>query len=172
MRIKTATRALNVLGPLVVVAVVWSIFSGNGPLFVARVLTTATALLLAVGPPLIDFNESHATNPDWPPHARFHVVWQVLAQSATGLLAVALLWLWPSTQSLWLAMGLNYIWLFCFYFAMASMSLYEGSLADPRGVPPIEVSLFGKVAVIDRNLAVVSILSVVNTAAAVLVFRS
>jgi len=41
-----------------------------------------------------DFNRTHATNAAWTPHARFHVVWQVLSYLGFGLLALALIW-WP-----------------------------------------------------------------------------
>lgn len=172
MKIDTAIRTMNVIMPIIGVVVVWAIFSGNGPLFIGKILITVTALALAVFPPMVDFNETHSTNPDWPPHARFHVVWQVLAQTSSALLAVALIWLLPSTLNFLLAIGLNYIWLFCFLFAMVGIPLYGGSLADPRGVPPIEFKLFGKPMEIDRNLHAVIISTILNTIGAVLVFCS
>ena len=39
-----------------------------------------------------DFNKTHATNPKWTPHARFHVVWQILSYSGVGLIALYLIW--------------------------------------------------------------------------------
>ena len=57
------------------------------------------------------------------------MVWQFLAQTACGLLAIALV----------------------------SISLYDGSLADPRGVPPIELNLFGKSMVFPRPVSTRSI---------------
>jgi len=172
MKIKTALRAMDICVPLLVACIIWAIFSGNGPLFVAKILITATAFTLAVFPPIVDFNETHISNPDWPPHARFHVVWQVFAQTACALLAMALVWLLPSTQNLWLALGLNYIWLGCFLLAMLAIPLFNGSLADPHGVPPISFKLFGKPMEIDRNLTGVTIFSIVNTIGAVLVYQS
>jgi hypothetical protein len=41
---------------------------------------------------LIDLRRSHATNPLWTPHARFHVVWQVLNLALLALVELALIW--------------------------------------------------------------------------------
>jgi hypothetical protein len=38
----------------------------------------------------IDLNRSHASNPQWPGHARFHLVWQVISYALLSLLEVAL----------------------------------------------------------------------------------
>ena len=54
MNIQTATHMINVLGPMFGVLVAWSIFSGNGPLFVAKMLLRVT--VLAPLPPMIDFS--------------------------------------------------------------------------------------------------------------------
>ncbi|MBO6906311.1 MAG: hypothetical protein JJ865_15270, partial [Parvibaculum sp.] len=53
-------------------------------LLVPRLLFTVVAVMISVGPIVADFNKTHATNPLWTPHARFHVVWQVLSQTGVS----------------------------------------------------------------------------------------
>src|SRR5665213_1483041 len=63
-------------------------------LLLARVLFTLTTAGWAVGTVIADFNKTHTTNPKWTPHARFHVVWQILSYTGFGLMALLLIW-WP-----------------------------------------------------------------------------
>src|SRR6202042_1908945 len=66
-------------------------FSSDGNL-IARILLSLAALGYGLATIKADFNKSHATNPAWTPHARFHVVWQVSTYAGFGLLALALIW--------------------------------------------------------------------------------
>ena len=49
------------------------------------------------------------TNPLWTPHARFHVVWQVLSYAGVGLIALGLIWIRgpQEVERLYLAGGLG-----------------------------------------------------------------
>ncbi|MBS1575925.1 MAG: hypothetical protein JST09_11540, partial [Bacteroidetes bacterium] len=82
---------------------------------------------------------THATNPLWISHARFHVVWQVMIMLGIGLLSIYMLWF--STMDQRFAINLSFILglivLGSFLINVALRKLYAGTLADPNGVPPI-----------------------------------
>ena len=118
--------------------------------------------------PLIDFNESHATNPLWTGHARFHLVWQVNAMIITALLSIALLWLFYSFSNHLIVILLNYLWIFSFYASVFGLKLYDGELNDINGVPPVFIVIFGKKYEIDRNVHAITGIFVVNTYASAL----
>ena len=67
---------------------------GFDRILIARLLFTLMTVGWAVLTVVADFNKTHATNPKWTPHARFHVVWQISSYVGFGLLAFALIW-WP-----------------------------------------------------------------------------
>src|SRR5271170_6465607 len=62
-------------------------------LIAAKILLTLTILGYALVTIKADFNKTHATNPKWTPHARFHVVWQILSYAGVGLVALYLVWI-------------------------------------------------------------------------------
>ena len=53
-------------------------------ILVARILFTLMTAGWAVLTVFADFNKTHATNPKWTPHARFHVVWQISSYVGFG----------------------------------------------------------------------------------------
>jgi hypothetical protein len=58
-------------------------------ILLARILFTLMTAGWAIATVFADFNKTHATNPKWTPHARFHVVWQISSYVGFGLLALA-----------------------------------------------------------------------------------
>ena len=119
-----------------------------------RLLMTLVALVLCIGPAVADFNETHATNPNWPGHARFHVVWQVLTNSSLCLVMLYLLWV-PVVQydlQLRLVGILMAIILGSFYVTLLSRHLFGGTLKDENGIAPFRFRLPGREILVDTNL--------------------
>lgn len=107
-------------------------------LLLARILLTVVTAGYALGTMLADFNKTHATNPKWTPHARFHVVWQVSSYAGLGLLALALIW-WPgplALERLWLAAVMAAIVYAAFFIALFAMPRYGGAAYDDNGYQP------------------------------------
>jgi small-conductance mechanosensitive channel len=122
---------------------------------IARVLLTLNTLGYSLGPAIADFNRTHATNPLWTPHARFHVVWQVLSYCGVGLISLWLIWSVGTPLKLWLAVALAVAIYAGFFATVFSMPRYGGSVADTNGVPPIAtVNLAGKPLALDTNVTV------------------
>ena len=57
----------------------------------SRILLTLAAIGYGFVTIKADFNRTHATNPLWTPHARFHVVWQVLSYTGIAVIALCLI---------------------------------------------------------------------------------
>ena len=121
---------------------------------IARDLLAALCLLQGLATVAIDLNRTHATNPGWPGHARFHVVWQTAAFAWLAVLEVALVLTsgpYPE-QRFYLAAILAAIPMLGFFTAFAARNLYKGTLSDPNGIPPLRVSFQGSTHRIDLNL--------------------
>ncbi len=91
-----------------------------------------------VVPLLADLNSTHASNPRWPLHARFHVVTQVLTGAAIASLAMYVLWA-PSVArdaGVCLATVLSVCVLGSFFVSAALRPLYGGALSDSVGGIP------------------------------------
>ena len=171
-----ALKAQEIFGLIMGIFVLWSVwavlFSEIEYIFISKVLLTLISVGFALITPLIDFNESHATNPLWTGHARFHLVWQVNALAVTGFFVLFLLWIIPSQMNILISIVLLYVWLLSFFFALLFMPAYDGKLNDVNGVPPIEINFFGKKIEIDRNVQAITAGSFVCTYALLLILFS
>ena len=119
----------------------------------ARLMVTAVAAGQGITPLFIDLNRTHATNPLWPGHARFHTVWHTFALFFTGIVGVALIW-WPLPGSrglFYLAALLTALPMLAFFVAMFSRKVYGGTLHDPNGIQPVRIRIGGKVREFDMN---------------------
>lgn len=123
----------------------------------ARLMVTAVAVGQGVTPLLIDLNRTHATNPLWTGHARFHVVQQTFALTAFALIEIVLLW-WinPGSQLLFrLAALLTAIPIIAFLIATVARKRYGGTLHDPNGIRPVAVRMSRTTYDIDVNIVLI-----------------
>ena len=112
-------------------------------LLLARILFTLTTAGWALGTVIADFNKTHATNPKWTPHARFHVVWQINSYIGFGLLSLALIW-WPgpmALERLYLVAGMCVIVYAAFFAALVAMPIYGGRAYDDNGYQPFKAPI-------------------------------
>lgn len=73
-------------------------------ILLAKVLLTIATLGYSAIPAAFDSNDTHVTNPSFPGHARFHIVWQVSSYVYVAVLALYLIWTaGDDTRPLWLA---------------------------------------------------------------------
>ena len=168
-----ALKVQELSGMIIGLAFLWSIwaimFSQLEYIFISKILISLIFLGFGLVAPLIDFNESHATNPLWTGHARFHLVWQVSAMILTSIIAFLLLWFFESFISLIIVFSLAYVWIFSFFASLVSMKIYDGKLNDINGVPPIEINLASRKILIDRNVQAISGAFLVSTYSLVLI---
>jgi hypothetical protein len=120
----------------------------------ARLMLTTVAAGQGITPLFIDLNRTHATNPLWPGHARFHVVWQTLEFFFMGAVGVSLIW-WPSNESkhlFYLAEVITALPMLTFLLALFTRRMYGGTLHDLNGIQPWCVHIGGKTREFDMNV--------------------
>lgn len=121
-------------------------------------------------PLFIDLNRTHATNPLWIGHSRFHLVQQVSTLLLAAAVEVGILW-WPGPglhARFYLAGLLTATSLAGFLLAALTRSLYGGTLSDPNGIQPLCIrTKKGKIEV-ELNVPIVALASLVLLAAVVL----
>ena len=104
-----------------------------------RILMTMATLMYGLIPPFVDLTETHVFHPEWPAHARMHMVW-LLGTNST-LAAAALYFLWRYKENSSFGISLAGVLGLCVYggfmLSAATTSLYGGALSDKGGVPPI-----------------------------------
>ena len=129
----------------------------------ARIVLTIVTAGYALAPLIADLNTTHATNPLWTPHARFHVVWQVLSYSGFGLIALGLIWI-PGPYAiarLYLVGCFATAVLLAFFVTFATMRIFGGAHYDVNGYLPNPVPILGHVVKFDANTTVFSIVTVI-----------
>lgn len=128
--------------------------------------------LQGVGTVAIDLTRTHAKNPVWTPHARFHSVWQVLTMVLLAGVEVGLLWGgWVDEgQGFYLALVLAAVAAVAFLVTCVVRAWFDARLADVNGVPPVRLRVRGRVWEVDLNL-VVEIVSLAVLGTIVAIYR-
>ena len=130
-------------------------------ILVARILFTVMTAGWALLTVVADFNKTHATNPAWTAHARFHVVWQVSSYLAIALIGLSLIWIAGpyATARLYLAALLAGAVYLGFFATAFLMPVFGGRLIDGNGYPPFTVvEVAGRKVPLDRNTTVFSVM--------------
>lgn len=113
----------------------------------AQILLTIAAIQFGIIPPIVDFTETHVFHPDWPPHARFHLVWLLFTGTCIALLIITVVWkkFEQKHTVLKLVSLLGCIVLAGFFISALFKDSYGGSLTDlaePIQVMGIDGNLF------------------------------
>jgi hypothetical protein len=140
-------------------------------LIIAKLVLTLATLMYSLGTIVADFNKTHATNPQWTPHARFHVVWQVLGYAGLAVVGIVLIWI-PGpgeVERLYIVCLIGFVVLASFYATWIAMPMYGGTNFDQNGYPPKPVTIGGKTIMLDANFTAVTINSVLLALAFVLI---
>jgi hypothetical protein len=140
----------------------------------ARAVVTAVAAGNGVMPVFIDLNRTHATNPLWLGHARFHLVQQVGTLALAAAVEVGLLW-WPGPlprERFYLAAGLVATSLLGFLLAVVTRSFYGGTLHDPNGMKPVKIRTSRGVIEVNINVPIVVTAAIVLAGSVWLFWRS
>lgn len=137
-----------------------------------QVLVSVSVLSFALVASAADLNRTHATNPRWVGHARFHVVWQVATHVGIGVIALVLTWvpLGPAGWRIGAAMAIVAVVLTGFFVTAATMPLFAGELADANGYEPLTLLVMGRRASLDQNvLLFLSGMAVLGAAVALII---
>lgn len=136
----------------------------------ARILLTIATVGYSLVLAVVDFGKTHATNPLWTPHARFHVVWQVTSYIGIALIALWLTWSAGPVSKLWLATALSVAVYGGFFVTAFAMKLFGGALLDVNGVPPITtLNIGGKQLQVDANVTSFGLLLALTVVAALMI---
>ena len=139
---------------------------------IARGLLALLCGVQGLGTLVIDLGRTHATNPEWPRHARYHVVWQVISSVLLSIVELVLvLSAGPFREDrFYLAAILASVPMLGFFGALIGSRIYGGALSDPNGIQPARIVVFGSEVHIDFSL-VTEVVAISMLLAIVLLFR-
>jgi hypothetical protein len=140
--------------------------------WIARVGLSLLCGIQGIATVAIDFNRTHATNPEWARHARFHVVWQTVTTALASAVELGLLWSgWVSAElGFYLALLMASLSPIAFLVACAARRWFGGALSDPNGIQPVQLALGRRAIAVDMNLAAV-VAALVTMGVIVMIWR-
>lgn len=148
-------------------------FAGNlDHQLLARLALSALCVIQGVTQLAIDTGRTHATNPVWARHARFHVVWQSVTVAILSGVELALLWYrgFPRDAAFYLAVLLAAVSPLAFFVALATRKRYDGALSDPNGMRACAFGTGHRTFSVDLNVVAISV-AVLALAAIVVLYQ-
>ncbi|MET3857066.1 hypothetical protein [Rhizobium sp. OAE497] len=108
-------------------------------LLAVKILLTIVTLGYSLIPALADLNKTHATNPRWTGHARFHCVWQVVSYIILAIAMLAIIWfpILPERPQLILPLVAAVAVYGGFFAAVLGKRFYAGENYDENGYLPV-----------------------------------
>ncbi len=105
----------------------------------------------------IDLRRTHATNSNWPGHARFHIVWQTFSTALFAVVTEFLLLasVLPPATRFYVGALLTAVPMLSFLGALAARSVFGATLHDQNGSQPLVLHLWGSRRQFDLNLLAV-----------------
>ncbi len=94
-------------------------------MIIKKLTISFVILLYAVAVPILEINDTHVFNPDWTPHAKIHEVWQLITNSAIGILCLWLVWVKNELKT---SILLSMLVTGGFLLAYSLQNLYGGSM--------------------------------------------
>lgn len=100
---------------------------------IVKILLTLTAIEF-FGPALRDIDVSHLQNPEWPGHARVHMMWLISYMVTSGIANIYLVWFRKpfELRNLYLSFGWQTCNLMAFWSAVIFSPLYKGAVIDGK----------------------------------------
>ena len=89
-----------------------------------------TSLVFGLLIPILEINQTHLFNSEWPSHARLHEAWQLITNAAISALALYLIWTGKAPK---IAILLSLIIGLSFLTAFALGGSYGGSMLHTDG---------------------------------------
>lgn len=89
-----------------------------------------TFLVFGLFVPILEINQTHLFNSEWPTHARLHEAWQLMTNAAISTLALYLVWTGKAPK---IAIVLSLIIGLTFLIAFALGGTYGGSMLHTDG---------------------------------------